>query len=359
MPRWLILIFCILPLCLFNPSYVNAQDQANTSVNSPDSFRLLINIPARWIRLYSNDKCLAGYPVAVGKPATPTPTGDFKIIYKEINPTWISPDDPDIQIPSGDANPLGYRWMGFGGNYGIHGTNEPDSVGKFVSNGCIRVNENNVEALFKKVSVGTPVKIVYDRLIVEKAPDGCIIYYIYPDAYNMQPLTISDVNNRLKKFGVENFASDNNISNEISSSDGQPNYVAYPISLKLENNPLPFKAVKYNNTVYIPVYALDSAVKLPLQWDAKSQTISSKYGSASGIIKKDVIYINILDVEKVFNLQRDWQQPDSLILRVMSGSDESAYTAAGIAAPQTDEALSIAPAKVSASGISTVSANKK
>ncbi|MGB9802898.1 LysM peptidoglycan-binding domain-containing protein, partial [Desulfofundulus sp.] len=57
----------------------------------------------------------------------------------------------------------GTRWMGLdipGGNYGIHGTNNPDSIGKAVSNGCIRMYNHHIEELFPHVPLGTPVRIV-------------------------------------------------------------------------------------------------------------------------------------------------------------------------------------------------------
>ncbi|HBV99259.1 MAG: ErfK/YbiS/YcfS/YnhG family protein [Peptococcaceae bacterium BICA1-7] len=86
------------------------------------------------------------YPVAVGKFSTPTPLGNYRVINKVLNP--------------GDI--LGTRWMGLdipGGNYGIHGTNNPSSIGKFISLGCIRMQNHDVESLFPQVGIGTPVNI--------------------------------------------------------------------------------------------------------------------------------------------------------------------------------------------------------
>ena len=107
------------------------------------------------IRVYVNDRKLyfvSGhlpakiYPVAVGKPETPTPTGSYHIISKIINPGGM----------------LGTRWMGLdipNGPYGIHGTFRPDSIGKFISNGCIRMFNHDVEELFNQVHVGITVVI--------------------------------------------------------------------------------------------------------------------------------------------------------------------------------------------------------
>ncbi|MBR0290411.1 MAG: L,D-transpeptidase family protein, partial [Selenomonadaceae bacterium] len=155
--------------------------------------KIYINAASRLMLFYDDDTKLAVYHLGLGKVETPTPTGYYKITSKEINPPWIDPSDPEYEIPSGPDNPLGYRWMQFSGNYGIHGTNRPESIGGYVSNGCIRMNERDVEELFDAVEVGTPVEITYNRVVVEKSPDGDVVYYIYPDGYGMQIITVADV----------------------------------------------------------------------------------------------------------------------------------------------------------------------
>jgi len=89
-----------------------------------------------------------------------TPLGDFKIRDKIVDPPWKT-------IPYGDPrNVLGTRWMGLVNEgdtvrgYGIHGTWEPETIGKSVSQGCIRMNNEDVEELFKIVPIGTPVKLI-------------------------------------------------------------------------------------------------------------------------------------------------------------------------------------------------------
>ncbi len=87
------------------------------------------------------------YPCAIGKPATPSPVGNWHIHSKVIGPDW---------------EVLGTRWMGLDvpwANYGLHGTNNPSSIGQAVSNGCIRLYNENVEELFDWAQIGTPVKI--------------------------------------------------------------------------------------------------------------------------------------------------------------------------------------------------------
>jgi len=105
------------------------------------------------------------FPVAVGQPAYPTPDGHFTIISKVENPTWVPPPDAPwaqgaVPIPPGPGNPLGTRWMGLSApGVGIHGTDDPASIGYSVSHGCIRMQIPDAERLFGMVSVGMSVYI--------------------------------------------------------------------------------------------------------------------------------------------------------------------------------------------------------
>jgi hypothetical protein len=105
------------------------------------------------------------FPVAVGQPAYPTPDGHFTIISKVENPTWVPPPDAPwaqgaVPIPPGPGNPLGTRWMGISApGVGIHGTDDPASIGYSVSHGCIRMQIPDAERLFSMVSLGMGVYI--------------------------------------------------------------------------------------------------------------------------------------------------------------------------------------------------------
>ena len=151
--------------------------------------KIIINLAARSLALYQGNERVRLYPIGPGKASTPTPVGYYKIITKDLNPTWTDPEDSANSIPSGPSNPLGYRWMGFTGNYGIHGTNHPESIGHYVSNGCVRMNEKNAEDLYDLIQVGTPLEIGYNRVVVEKAPDSNVVYYMYPDGYGWQKVS--------------------------------------------------------------------------------------------------------------------------------------------------------------------------
>ena len=103
-----------------------------------------VSVQKRQLRLYNASVLLKKYPIAVGKILTPTPTGNYIIINKEL--------DPD--------GPFGALWMGLSKpHYGIHGTNNPSSIGKEVSHGCIRMHNDDVLELSSIVPTSTNVYI--------------------------------------------------------------------------------------------------------------------------------------------------------------------------------------------------------
>lgn len=308
-----IIVFLLLGVMLAINSIVAAQEEnTNNTIGSIDKATeikidekpvvnrwILINVPARALRLYENDKCVAMYPVGVGTVNTKTPVGYYKVVEKIVNPTWIDPQDTSVVIPSGEDNPLGYRWIGIGGNYGIHGTNKPESVGKYVSNGCVRMVETDVEKVFDKVEIGTQVQIIYNRLVIDKTFDNRIAYYIYPDGYNMQTLTVDFVKQGLKGYGVADFVSDESIIQAIKLENGQPNYVAAPVNIMFNGNKLKFKAVNYQNLIYVPV--LDLAKVLNTNIVIKNNQVISSKGSATINLYNQVAYMRLTDIINVFD----------------------------------------------------------
>jgi lipoprotein-anchoring transpeptidase ErfK/SrfK len=101
------------------------------------------------------------YPVAVGKPSTPSPVGTFTIARRAANPTY---HHNGKTVPPGPGNPVGTRWMGLSiPGYGIHGTNEPKSIGKAASHGCIRMAQKDLEEFYELVQVGDTVELVGER----------------------------------------------------------------------------------------------------------------------------------------------------------------------------------------------------
>lgn len=120
------------------------------------SVHIEISLPKKSLDFYQGGTMVSSYPIAIGKSSTPSPIGHWKIINKKI-----------LNYPS----VFGSRWMGISlPSYGIHGTNNPNSIGKAISLGCIRMFNNHAEELFSRVSIGTPV-LIYDtnkRLAMKK-----------------------------------------------------------------------------------------------------------------------------------------------------------------------------------------------
>ena len=277
-----------------------AKAEAPAKVELAD--KLVINLAARSIAAIRDNQKVALYPVGPGKVSTPTPTGYYKVIDKEVNPTWTDPGDASASIPSGPSNPLGYRWIGIGGNYGIHGTNRPESIGHYVSNGCIRMHEEDVEKIYDMVEVGTPVEITYNRIVVEKTPDDQIAYYIYPDGYGWQNVTTADVNKWLAGYGVSDFVTDADVEQKIQASDGNPTYVARVYPLYVNGQKLKGKAVVQDDITYLPAVDLAEAAKVSLGWKPEEKVLVSSYGQAVGYKKKDTLYCNADDVATLYHL---------------------------------------------------------
>jgi lipoprotein-anchoring transpeptidase ErfK/SrfK len=121
-------------------------------------------------RLYlvlGNGKALR-YVVGVGKQGKQW-SGHSRIVGKYLKPAWSPPPDvkrdnprlPDLIEGGAPNNPMGAAAMVLaGGQYAIHGTNRPGSIGGFVSYGCIRMHNRDIVRLFERVHVGTPVVVV-------------------------------------------------------------------------------------------------------------------------------------------------------------------------------------------------------
>jgi lipoprotein-anchoring transpeptidase ErfK/SrfK len=134
-----------------------AAAQEKAAAAAPRNRRVVVSIPDRKLALVEDDRVLRVYRVAVGAPVSPSPTGEFKVVSRLSNPTYYH---PGVVIPPGRNNPLGTRWIGLDRRgYGIHGTNEPRSIGKAASHGCIRMARADLEQLFDEVQVGDVVEI--------------------------------------------------------------------------------------------------------------------------------------------------------------------------------------------------------
>lgn len=130
-----------------NPNVIYVGQQI-TIPGVPDpnliAYSIVVSISARQLTLKRNDTIVKTYPIAVGRILHQTPIGEFIVINKAPNP----------------GGPFGTMWMSLSKkHYGIHGTNDPSSIGKAVSKGCIRMYNQDVNELASIIPIGTRVLI--------------------------------------------------------------------------------------------------------------------------------------------------------------------------------------------------------
>ncbi len=128
----------------------------NQTLTAPaGTVSIVIKISQRILEVYNDGILHKKYRIAVGKDKTPTPIGEWNVVWKDYN--W--------------GTGFGTRWIGLNvpwGIYGVHGTNKPWSIGQFASHGCIRMRNKDVEELFEWVPIGTPVRIEGRKIKVER-----------------------------------------------------------------------------------------------------------------------------------------------------------------------------------------------
>lgn len=130
---------------------------------------MVVNRGAFKLTLFKDFKKVKTYDIAVGAVGLETPAGVYNIQNKTINPAWTKPHSswvPESErgevVPGGTAaNPLKSRWMGIFDGAGIHGIapSEYGSIGHAASHGCVRMRIPDVEDLYDRVDVGTPIYI--------------------------------------------------------------------------------------------------------------------------------------------------------------------------------------------------------
>ena len=160
-----------------------------TQMLLPDTPREGIVVNLAELRLYyfpPGENSVQVFPLGIGQLGLETPVTTTRVSQKIPNPTWTP--TPGIRarsleqgiklppvVPAGPNNPLGRYALRLGvgnGEYLIHGTSAPDSVGLRVSSGCMRMNAPDIKALFEQVRVGTRVQIINEPVKFSVEPDG-------------------------------------------------------------------------------------------------------------------------------------------------------------------------------------------
>jgi L,D-transpeptidase ErfK/SrfK len=189
---------------------------------------IVINVPEmRLYRFSAGKKSVSTYPITVGEKETPTPIGVFRVSEKKVDPQWDIP--PTLQhkykeksVPPGDDNPIGKYWLGLSRRgYGIHGTDNPWSVGRVISNGCIRLYPEDIEILFPETPTGTIVEIVYQP--VKFGVRGRVVFMeVHDDLYGLVGDLEQHARRIAKKLAIENHVDWQKVRRALDTKSGVP-----------------------------------------------------------------------------------------------------------------------------------------
>ncbi|MEZ6125918.1 MAG: L,D-transpeptidase family protein [Planctomycetaceae bacterium] len=120
-------------------------------------FGAVVDLDRMQLTLHCHGWYVRHYTVGIGRNQR-TPAGHFTVLNKLENPEWSDPDGGTVDADD-PQNPLGEYWLGLGDHIGIHGTIDPDSIGKAASRGCIHMADGDIEEVFQLLGVGSPVLI--------------------------------------------------------------------------------------------------------------------------------------------------------------------------------------------------------
>jgi len=212
-----------------------------TMVILPEAPRdgLVINLPSMRLLYFQAENSessknvsdsVTSYPIGIGREGWRTPVGAAYVTQKVANPKWYPPasvraehaelgDPLPRMVPSGPDNPLGLFKMKLSmPGYLIHGTNKPGGVGMRVSHGCIRLYPEDIETLFERVPVKTPVHII-DEPVLAGWRSGELYLEVHPplaeDERALEAEAERVIAEALQRAGRENLALDHAVIRQI------------------------------------------------------------------------------------------------------------------------------------------------
>ncbi|MFP5597621.1 L,D-transpeptidase family protein [Kluyvera sp. 142486] len=209
----------------------------------PDVPREGIVVNLAELRLYyfpPGEQQVQVYPIGIGLQGLETPEMTTRVGQKIPNPTWTPTAGirarslergvtlPAV-VPAGPGNPLGLfalRLAYGNGEYLIHGTNAPDSVGLRVSSGCIRMNAPDIKALFAQVRSGTPVRVINEPVKYAVEPDGSRYLEVHrplsqSEAQDTQTMKMT-LSPGFKQFVQQASVSEDQVKKTLSRRAGYP-----------------------------------------------------------------------------------------------------------------------------------------
>jgi len=259
-----------------------------------DGYSIVINIPRYSITLFRGVNEVKTYPIAVGKPYTATPVGNYYILNRLMYPTW-HPNSKD-PVPPGPDNPLGIRWMGFYRGYGIHGNNKPESIGKAVSGGCIRMFNYDADELYSMVDIGVPVQVKYEGLIETKGEEAVISYC---DIYGRQKDYRNMIEEELEKTGILNKIPAKKLENLFSALMKKPVVFSDKWAFMVNGEFLTADTIYDRTMIFINAEKLNDFFGISIEWDGFNNTGKLMGRPISAYKIGEKVYASIADVAAI------------------------------------------------------------
>lgn len=239
---------------------------------------IVLNVPELRLYLFKDGNFVARYPVTAGRLSMRTPIGDFKVISKVLNPTWSPPAWAGIDrpVPPGPHNPLGDKWIGLNADgVGIHSTNAPSSIGNFWSHGCVRMYPWHAAKLFKQVSIGMPVHIVYKPVKVG-VYKGKIYMEVHPDAYGRGKLSFDDILSLLDRLKIRDGVDEKKLARIYREARGIPEPIfGEDLKIIAGGDILSFDwpVLLKDGSYYVHLQQIAKAIGLDVVWDDEEQRL--------------------------------------------------------------------------------------
>lgn len=294
---------------------------------------IVINIPAFTLYFYEGGVPVRTFPIGVGQVVKPSQLGTTQIINKVHYPKYYPPDwyasglEP---IPPGPENPVGTRWLGLGfKGYGIHGTNNPESIGKAASAGCVRMHNRDVEVLAELVGVGTSVTFLYETIEVWRDPLTFEPYVrIYHDVYHQGTNTMERLLERLARIGADDGVDRAFLSGLLAEASGEVHTVPIGLPLYLNGEPVEGGAVWYGKGVWVSLDALGARLGDPVTLappESAGEAIVSGRLVPESIAIGGKVYAPLERAAEAFGLLVEGEEDESLRLRQVDLTDGARY----------------------------------
>lgn len=245
---------------------------AAPGAREPAKQGFVVNLTERVLYFYRDGRPERAYPVTIGMRGWETPTGDFTIVNRRKNPTWFPPRwaIEEKPVPPGPDNPLGDRWMGLSApGYGIHATNVPSSIGRYSSHGCLRTYPEHAHELYELAPIGTPVKIIYQRVVFAYDASAGVVHLAYhPDPYRLEEVRPEAVVRHLEQYGLGQVADVAAVEAALERPTGVPTPVVGSgarLSINGQAVALPLSPVRAGEEWLVPAGPLATALRMRLE----------------------------------------------------------------------------------------------